>query len=90
MERRAVLIRDESSDQGRRRVLTAGALTLHVMEPPDRGNRPNRSCIPTGRYFIYHHRSPRCGRVLAAAFGTLVFVLAIARWQFDVVANRVL
>ena len=27
---------------------------------------------------------------LAAVFGTVVFVLAIARWQFDVVADRVL
>ena len=27
---------------------------------------------------------------LAVVFGTVVFVLAIARWQFDVVANRVL
>ena len=27
---------------------------------------------------------------LAAVFGTVVFVLAIARWQFDMVANRVL
>ena len=27
---------------------------------------------------------------LAAVFGTLIFVLAIARWQFEVVANRVL
>ena len=27
---------------------------------------------------------------LAAVFGTLIFVLAIARWQFDVVANGVL
>ena len=27
---------------------------------------------------------------LAAVFGAVVFVLAIARWQFDVVANRVL
>ena len=27
---------------------------------------------------------------LAAVFGTLIFVLAIARWQFDVVSNRVL
>ena len=27
---------------------------------------------------------------LAAVFGTVVFVLAIARWQFDVVANGVL
>ena len=27
---------------------------------------------------------------LAAVFGTVVFVLAITRWQFDVVSNRVL
>ena len=27
---------------------------------------------------------------LAAVFGTVVFVLTIARWQFDVVSNRVL
>ena len=27
---------------------------------------------------------------LAAVFGTVVFVLAITRWQFDVVGNRVL
>ena len=27
---------------------------------------------------------------IAAVFGTLIFVLAIARWQFDVVSNRVL
>ena len=27
---------------------------------------------------------------LAAVFGTVLFVLAIARWQFDVVSNRVL
>ena len=27
---------------------------------------------------------------LAAVFGTVVFVLAIARWQFDVVSNRAL
>ena len=65
MERRAVLIRDESTDHGTRGVLTAGALTLHVMEPPDRGNRPNRSSIPAGRYEVRPHRSPRFGRVLA-------------------------
>ena len=29
-------------------------------------------------------------RTLAAVFGTVVFVLAIARWQFDVVSNGVL
>ena len=67
MERRAVLIRDESTDHGTRGVLTAGALGLHVMEPPDRGNRPNRSSIPAGLYEVHPHRSPRFGRVLAVA-----------------------
>ena len=67
MERRAVLIRDESTDHGTRGVLTAGALTLHVMEPPDRGNRRNRSSIPAGLYEVHPHRSPRFGRVLAVA-----------------------
>ena len=67
MERCAVLIRDESTDHGTRGVLTAGALTLHLMEPPDRDTRPNRSSIPTGLYEVHPHRSPRFGRVLAVA-----------------------
>ena len=67
MERRAVLIRDESTDRGTRGVLTAGALTLHLMEPPDRDTRPNRSSIPTGLYEVHPHRSPRFGWVLAVA-----------------------
>lgn len=67
MERRAILIRDESTDHGTRGVLTAGALTLHIMEPPDRDNRPNRSSIPGGIYEVRPHLSPRFGRVLAVA-----------------------
>ena len=59
MEHRAVLIRDESTDHGTRGVLTACALTLHVMEPPDRDNRRNRSCFPAGTYEVRPHRSPR-------------------------------
>ena len=64
MGRRAILIRDETSDHGTRGVLMADDLALHVMEPPDRGNRPNRSCILPGLYQVRPHVSPRYGRTL--------------------------
>ena len=65
MERVATLIRDETSDHGTLGVLVAGDLTLQMMEPPDRANRPNRSSIPTGLYQVRPHVSPRFGQVLA-------------------------
>ena len=40
---------------------------LHVMEPPWRDNRRNRSCIPAGAYEVIPHRSPRFGRCLLVA-----------------------
>ena len=64
MGRRAILTRDETSDHGTCGVLVAGDLALQVMEPPDRGNRPNRSCIPPGLYKVRPHVSPRYGRTL--------------------------
>ena len=67
MDRCATLIRDETSDHGTRGVLLAGELALHVMEPPDRGNRPNCSCIPPGLYQVRPHVSPRYGPVLTVA-----------------------
>lgn len=63
--RRAVLVRDDQTDHGTRGVLAAGELRLHVMEPPWRDNRPNRSCIPPGEYAVTPHVSPRYGRCLA-------------------------
>ncbi len=65
--RRAVLLRDESTDHGTRGVLVAGTLELEVMEPPWRDNRPNRSCIPARKYTVRPHMSPRFGRVLLVA-----------------------
>jgi len=66
--RRAVLARDESHDEGTLGVLTAPGLgAVHVMEPPWRANRANRSCIPPGLYRVVPHVSPRYGRVLAVA-----------------------
>ena len=65
--RRATLIRDESTSHGTRGALVAGARRWCVMEPPDRGNRPNRSCIPPGRYEVRPHHSPRFGRCLLVA-----------------------
>ena len=64
MERLATLIRDDSTDHGTRGVLVAGGLTLAIMEPPPRGNRRNRSCIPLGNYQVVPHRSPRFGPTL--------------------------
>lgn len=63
--RTARLLRDETSAHGTLGVLGAGKLELHVMEPPWRDNRPNRSCIPPGGYVVVPHASPRYGRVLA-------------------------
>jgi len=62
--RRASLIRDSDSPHGTLSVLRAGSLRLHVIEPPWRDNRRNRSCIPAGLYAVLAHRSPRFGRCL--------------------------
>ena len=63
--KRARLIRGPSTEHGTLGRLLCGAgaagLALHVMEPPWRDNRPNRSCIPTGLYEVRPHRSPRYG-----------------------------
>lgn len=40
---------------------------LHVIEPPWRDNRRNRSCIPGGTYDVLPHLSPRFGRCLLVA-----------------------
>ena len=63
--RRAVLRRDRSGVHGTLGSLAAPALApLHVMEPPWRGNRRNRSCIPAGLYEVVPHLSPRHRRCL--------------------------
>ncbi len=65
--RRASLIRNQSSVHGTMGVLAAGELRLHVMEPPWRDNRRNRSCIPEGDYEVLPHLSPRFRRCLLVA-----------------------
>ena len=62
-----VLLRDDSSDHGTLGVLAGGGLRLHVIEPPWRGNRCNRSCIPAGAYDALPHVSPRFGRSVLVA-----------------------
>ena len=65
---RAILRRAASRDDG-----TPGALALEggpilfTMEPPWRGNRRNRSCIPPGEYDAHPHRSPRFGACFIVA-----------------------
>ena len=63
--RSATLIRDVENDEGTFGLLAAGPLRLHVAELPDRGNAPNLSRIPAGRYDALPHASPRFGRCLA-------------------------
>jgi len=62
---RAILTRHLQSDQGTLGVLSgAGLAPLCIMEPPWRGNRRNRSCIPAGLYEVVPHLSPRHRRCL--------------------------
>ncbi len=65
--RHALLTRDETSDHGTLGVLAGGGLRLHVIEPPWRDNRRNRSCIPAGAYDALPHVSPRFGRSVLVA-----------------------
>ena len=62
---RAVLRRQLQSDQGTLGFLSGpGLAPLCIMEPPWRGNRRNRSCIPAGLYEVVPHLSPRHRRCL--------------------------
>lgn len=60
--RRAVLQRVESTDQGTFGHFTADDLVLFSGELPDRGNAPNVSCIPAGKYTCFETLSPRFKR----------------------------
>ena len=62
---RATLTRQHESDQGTLGVLSGPGLSpTWIMEPPWRGNRRNRSCIPSGLYEVVPHLSPRHRRCL--------------------------
>ena len=61
----AILSRERSGEHGTVGVLCAPGLPpTPVMEPPWRGNRRNRSCIPAGLYEVVPHLSPRHRRCL--------------------------
>ena len=62
---RAILRREHETDQGTLGVLSGTGLSpTWIMEPPWRGNRRNRSCIPAGLYEVVPHLSPRHRRCL--------------------------
>lgn len=67
--RQARLVRTSSGDHGTLGVLVLPGRgdPLHVIEPPWRDNRRNRSCIPGGVYDVLPHLSPRFGRCLLVA-----------------------
>lgn len=48
--RSVILQRTETSDEGTFGVLTAGGLSLHTGELPNRNNENDLSCIPAGVY----------------------------------------
>lgn len=58
----AYLERLETGDQGTFGRIMFGNDTLYTGELPDRGNRPNRSCIPVGHYRAIWNYSPHFKR----------------------------
>ena len=61
----AILSRQHGGEQGTQGVLSGPGLPpVCIMEPPWRGNRRNRSCIPAGLYEVVPHLSPRHRRCL--------------------------
>lgn len=57
------LIRVSTNDEGTRGILVFGDDFVHTLELPWRGNRPNLSCIPAGRYDVSVRTSPKYGDV---------------------------
>lgn len=56
------LIRTDTSDEGTNGIILLNGSPLCVtIEPPDRDNQPNISCIPEGEYKCVWHRSPKYG-----------------------------
>lgn len=60
--RRARLNRRHSGDQGTFGQLLSGRFACFTGELPQRGNRPNVSCIPEGDYRVIWALSPRLKR----------------------------
>jgi hypothetical protein len=57
------LIRTDTSDEGTFGILLFDDTFIHTIELPDRGNQPNLSCIPRGKYTLRLRHSPRYGNV---------------------------
>ena len=62
MERKAELLRLEKGEQGTFGVLRLdGTVFCVTLDPPDRGNQHNVSCIPDGVFLCRRVESPRFG-----------------------------
>ena len=56
------LVRYETGDAGTFGRVFSGSWECHSLELPWRNNQRNISCIPSGRYEVVPHNSPRFGR----------------------------
>ena len=64
MMRQVTLNRHPTTDHGTLGQLTIGGEQFcWTIEPPDRDNQKNYSCIPTGDYVCVWHKSPKYGQV---------------------------
>ncbi|MGE4503818.1 MAG: DUF5675 family protein [Desulfovibrionaceae bacterium] len=63
MQRKVEIIRLEKAPEGVFGVLRVdGSLRCMTLEPPDRGNQPDVSCIPAGSYACHRRESARFGQ----------------------------
>jgi hypothetical protein len=58
------LYRLESTDQGTFGIITHSGKWWYTLELPNRGNKPNISCIPTGEYDVSLRFSPHFQKTL--------------------------
>ena len=58
-----ILYRTDSDDEGTPGILVYPGGWIHTLELPWRGNRPNLSHIPSGKYALSVRHSPKYGQV---------------------------
>ena len=64
MTMRAWLVRHETGDAGTFGSFMYDGDSVYSLELPDRGNQPNRSCVPLGKYLCRWTYSPAFKRMM--------------------------